>query len=305
MECYACCYDVSSKSHFRCFCGKYICKECIEIYLQTLVDDNFISKIIQPPCKCDFDMNFILADHPLLKILKNIYNNNKINKIYNNKSYNDTVNFIDSNILTYHCKSCDSAFIDFNGCTALVCNMCRSNICVYCLDVFQNSSQCHAHVKNCKFNINDKKSYYSKNSTIIHEPRINYQLIKIIKQISVNIQFKIARKYKSYIKQKYIKYFAKNGIIDQNDHTFINTFFARKLNSKKHRNEINKYVKSLNDKRARHQLNKKRRKERKRNQRIQENQENQIIDFHKKMRLIHYGVIFILGLIYYYSFSYI
>lgn len=53
-------------------------------------------------------------------------------------------------ILTLKCPRCDTAFMDFDGCYALICHRCSCGFCAFCLA--DCGTDAHAHVASCKFN---------------------------------------------------------------------------------------------------------------------------------------------------------
>lgn len=79
------------------------------------------------------------------KLLQNVPNNQQHIKQH--------IDHIIQNILTLKCGNCNQAFVDFVGCFALTCNSCKQNFCGWCLEVSNNSLQCHNHVRSCQYNI--------------------------------------------------------------------------------------------------------------------------------------------------------
>eukprot|EP00811_Abedinium_folium_P012236 NODE_21343_length_758_cov_4.706815.p2 GENE.NODE_21343_length_758_cov_4.706815~~NODE_21343_length_758_cov_4.706815.p2 ORF type:complete len:106 (+),score=23.77 NODE_21343_length_758_cov_4.706815:3-320(+) len=54
------------------------------------------------------------------------------------------------NILTLRCPSCSQAFVDFNGCFALVCARCGGHFCGWCLKPCLTADTTHNHVRRCR-----------------------------------------------------------------------------------------------------------------------------------------------------------
>lgn len=55
------------------------------------------------------------------------------------------------NILTIHCKRCNAAVLDFDGCFAVECVTCKANWCAWCLK--DCGTDAHEHVKHCQHSL--------------------------------------------------------------------------------------------------------------------------------------------------------
>ena len=198
MECIIC--ENNNAQLWYCSNTKHkICNHCINTYLQTLVDDNCISETIKSPCRCeDSDLSNILIENPLLQKLKRNYMLSK-KKTHAFSTKKDVINYINNEVLIYHCPNCAISFIDFDGCAALVCRGCYINFCAYCFQKSDGSLNCHDHIRTCKYNIHNTYSYYTRNKTsLIHEP---YRMSKIIEIIGENVHFiQLIDRYIHYFK---------------------------------------------------------------------------------------------------------
>jgi len=60
-------------------------------------------------------------------------------------------NYIRESVLTICCphRGCGQAFVDFDGCFALSCSLCRKHFCGWCLAPASDNDSCHAHVRRC------------------------------------------------------------------------------------------------------------------------------------------------------------
>ncbi len=61
-------------------------------------------------------------------------------------------------ILTLRCPRCKQAFLDFDGCFAISCNICPCNFCGWCLMDCQGDA--HPHVKECRDRHPNAQSYF-------------------------------------------------------------------------------------------------------------------------------------------------
>jgi hypothetical protein len=61
-------------------------------------------------------------------------------------------------ILTLRCPRCKQAFLDFDGCFAISCNVCPCNFCGWCLMDCQGDA--HPHVKECHDRHPNAQSYF-------------------------------------------------------------------------------------------------------------------------------------------------
>merc|ERR1712039_367739 len=53
---------------------------------------------------------------------------------------------------TLACPACATPFESFDGCTALTCPGCNAHFCAWCLELADDDSACHRHVKVCTSN---------------------------------------------------------------------------------------------------------------------------------------------------------
>eukprot|EP00122_Pirum_gemmata_P015353 Pgem_evm2s14348 len=74
------------------------------------------------------------------------------------------IQHIQNELLTLKCPRFGHAFVDFDGCAALVCSTCSCHFCAYCLTEYNNSNECHTHVSKCDIKkrlTNDSKAFYA------------------------------------------------------------------------------------------------------------------------------------------------
>ena len=50
------------------------------------------------------------------------------------------------------CPACNAFVPDFEGCCAIECDGCSGMFCAWCVEIFQDGSDCHDHVQICKYN---------------------------------------------------------------------------------------------------------------------------------------------------------
>lgn len=167
-----CCNDEINKTNLSCCNNHNMCYDCFNNQFnsqtnQTSVGD-FIAnncKIVCGYCKAPYSDKMIIANitdeqyQNLCKIRedviiskaeseceKKLEQKQKKSKIEQHRAY------ICENILTLHCKRCNSAIFDFDGCFAIECNACKGSMCGWCLGDF--SPDAHQHVMTCKHSLN-------------------------------------------------------------------------------------------------------------------------------------------------------
>lgn len=174
-----CCSDEISNNSLSCLNNHKLCDDCLNNQINSQINPANVGafvkndcKIICGFCKIPFNDRTILAKlsdeqyQSLCKIREDVIISkteaecNKKNLENGKKSQIDVHRmFICEKILTLHCKRCDSAILDFEGCFAIECNKCKASMCGWCLDDF--SPDAHQHVKHCKHSLN-KGSVYGK-----------------------------------------------------------------------------------------------------------------------------------------------
>lgn len=168
IECVACFSRVSDESIVKCCNDHTFCIECFESQVRSQISVESLGKFIENSCKitCSF-CNLPFTDKKVISHIsdelveqlqktKEDVLTNKAKIEYEKKRLIDERKsiverhriFICENILTLHCKTCNAAIFDFEGCFAINCSNCNSSMCGWCLGDF--SPDAHPHVKICE-----------------------------------------------------------------------------------------------------------------------------------------------------------
>ena len=199
-NCINCYSEISKKECISCDNNHDMCQECFETQVHSQISQESIGEFANNLCKitckyCSTKNTFtdkkVIANisenlcEQFFKIKEDIltrkaeieYEKRHCENISKSK-IEQHCNFICENILTLHCtnKKCNTAIFDFNGCFAIECASCKSNLCAWCLGDY--SPDAHQHVKTCKYSLNPgsvfgtfeqfnkihikKKNYYGK-----------------------------------------------------------------------------------------------------------------------------------------------
>ena len=112
--------------------------------------------------------------------------------------------------------------IDDKYVTAIRCNQCYTQFCVYCMKISNDSDNNHNHVETCSFNIYSRYDYYPNRIMNIHAPRITYLLLKLFREKNIkkipdvakphvmSHQLLINGNLKNYVADRYQQYYKKN-----------------------------------------------------------------------------------------------
>jgi hypothetical protein len=95
-------------------------------------------------------------------------------------------NHIANNILTLRCprKGCNAAILDFEGCYALECSVCKCGFCGWCFKDCQNDA--HDHVLECKYNTNPGE--YFANISCFEEVHAENRKQKVINYLATKVK---------------------------------------------------------------------------------------------------------------------
>ncbi|RWS05825.1 polyadenylate-binding protein 7-like protein [Dinothrombium tinctorium] len=126
--CPACCTNWLHKDIVNLKCGHVICKECMNIYIQTSVKERKIKSILCPECEVDVDYDLIKNSVP--KKLFTSYDE-MIFKVY-------MENAEDISNCEYQAFFVKEVLCE----TAAVCGYCEYKFCITCREDFHGTSSC-------------------------------------------------------------------------------------------------------------------------------------------------------------------
>jgi len=91
-------------------------------------------------------------------------------------------------ILTLRCPRCKQAFLDFDGCFALKCNVCSCGFCGWCLKDCGNDA--HSHVLTCQSKVVGAESYFGTKEQFLaaQNKKRREQVIEFLEQLSTEDQ---------------------------------------------------------------------------------------------------------------------
>eukprot|EP00439_Symbiodinium_sp_Y106_P076235 s87_g15.t1 len=206
VQCQSCCDPFFEKEGMRCPKGHFLCapreraeeSSCLEDELdrrklaqkcsqavwtelhETLVDAQ-VSKQVQK-LQHEFDERL---QREVDKLMASYGNEDEQIRLkaatFASKARNEALS------LTCPNKECQQVYVDFEGCMALECGICRQNFCGYCHKPTTTSRGAHEHVRECEANLTENGSYYA-DERIIREAQRRYR-IKRLKQFFQNNKF--------------------------------------------------------------------------------------------------------------------
>ena len=91
---------------------------------------------------------------------------------------------IRNTILNLACPHCRTAYIDFEGCMALECQICRGSFCGFCHQKAKNSTLIHQHVLACEMNVTQPRGYYVRNNSTLKQVQKQYRIKRLAQYLS-------------------------------------------------------------------------------------------------------------------------
>ena len=143
--------DDCSEPRIICPNGHSNCRECIEHGLTSYVTYQSIATK-EPKClKCQalLDEKYVANTVDGKLWGEFISERTRMNVEENVKK--DSISVGGSYAIKRPC--CKRPMIDFDGCASLSCEYCKNSFyCAFCLKTYENSDECHKHVRSCQYN---------------------------------------------------------------------------------------------------------------------------------------------------------
>ena len=143
------CYE-QEDNILSCVSDHHVCETCLNTYIKTMSTKNLSMGNITCPCKdCTNTWAYKdIRDH-LSEDSENYLFEKMQQALMNHNQQKPTITteeHIIENIMTLKCPSCSQAFDDFDGCSALFCEGCRTHFCGLCFHTSPNKDTSHSHV---------------------------------------------------------------------------------------------------------------------------------------------------------------